>query len=285
MGSAVHGVSTASREETDDRRSYRHERQVHVYLDPQINPAAGWNTKRITGTIEYHDGRESSSAHLTTPCPAELASHFSAMVNAGSSNCVMEISSHALDQYRCHAVSLAAGAITNVTQDHFDYHGSAAAYQKAKSRISELMNAGSPLLIGIDDAGCRRILDLLPSSQQIVSFGISEEAQLRVIPVGIRHGLMEAEMRLQSGVFRFSTNLAGQHNLLNCLTAAGLAEQLGIHPDAILQGIESVDSVPGRMERIDVGQPFRVFVDYAHTPDGLEHCIRTARTLTKAESS
>ncbi|MBL8815894.1 MAG: UDP-N-acetylmuramoyl-L-alanyl-D-glutamate--2,6-diaminopimelate ligase [Planctomyces sp.] len=234
----------------------------------------------LLGTIEYHDGRESWEAGLTTPDAFDLARMMSRMVHAGSSHCVMEISSHALDQYRCHGVKLQTGAITNITQDHFDYHGTAGAYRTAKARIAELIEDSRPLLVGIDDPGCRLALEEIPASQSIVTFGMSDDAVLRAT---VRERMLDettVRVRLMGEEIQFTTRLSGDHNVLNCLAAAGMAEQLGIDPAAIAGGLEAVQSVPGRMERVDIGQGFRLIVDYAHTPDGLSHCLRSVKSMT-----
>ncbi len=235
----------------------------------------------LLGTIEYSNGRVKSDATLTTPEPTQVAMYFSQMVAEQTSHCVMEISSHALDQRRCAAVPLSVAAITNITQDHFDYHGDSQRYRTAKSLIANLLLPGAPLLVGIDDLGCRIVLDQLPSATRTLTFGFDSTAQVRaeVIARSAHHQVIR--LALLTGTVELQTDLVGNHNVLNLLTAAAMAEQMGVDGDVIRSGLERVSHVPGRMERINIGQPFCVLVDYAHTPDGIAHCLATAKSLTQ----
>lgn len=250
-----------------------------TWLLRSILETAGMATG-LLGTIEYSDGFSRKAASLTTPDPAHMAQWLSQMVSHRASHCVMELSSHALDQRRCAAVPLTAAAITNITQDHFDYHGDAKRYREAKSFIAKMLKPGIPLLIGMDDAGCRAALDLLPPNTTIRTFGFDPAADLRADVIAKSAHSQLVRLTLSAGRIDVQTSLVGQHNALNLLTAAALAEQLGIDSDVIREALEKTDHVPGRMERVDVGQPFKVLVDYAHTPDGIRHCVATARSLT-----
>jgi UDP-N-acetylmuramoyl-L-alanyl-D-glutamate--2,6-diaminopimelate ligase len=234
----------------------------------------------LLGTIEYSNGRARSAAALTTPDPPQIAHLFADMAKQRASHCVMEISSHALDQRRCAALPLAVAAITNITRDHFDYHGDVRNYRTAKSRIADLLQPGAPLLIGVDDPGCRAVLDLLPSSTNVTTFGFTETAQTRVELTSATPRSQTLRMHLKSGTVEFISSLVGRHNALNLLTAAAMAEQLGMDLPIIADSLSAVTEIPGRMERIDLGQPFTILVDYAHTPDGITHCLATARALT-----
>jgi len=237
-------------------------------------------TTGLLGTIEYSDGRSRQPASLTTPDSVQLAQLLSQMVRNGASHCIMELSSHALDQRRCAAVPLAAAAMTNITQDHFDYHGNVESYRAAKLRIAELLMPDAPLLIGIDDAGCRSVLNQLPTGVKPLRFGFDSEADVRADIIAKTQHNQLVRLSLKTDTIDVQTSLVGSHNALNLLTAAALAEQLGIESAVIREGLQSVSHVPGRMERVEIGQPFTVLVDYAHTPDGISHCVATARQLT-----
>ena len=234
----------------------------------------------LLGTLEYFDGRTAQPASLTTPDCEQLALLLSQMARNHVSDCVLEISSHALDQRRCAGVTLNAAAITNITQDHFDYHGDIDRYRAAKSRVASLLRPGCPLFLGLDDAGCRSILDRLKENCHVVTFGLDPAADARVIILNASSRGQTLQLCLKNSTFEIQTPLIGRHNALNALLAAIMAEQAGAKENEIRDGLERVLSVPGRMERIDVGQPFLVFVDYAHTPDGIANCVATARTLT-----
>jgi UDP-N-acetylmuramoyl-L-alanyl-D-glutamate--2,6-diaminopimelate ligase len=242
-----------------------------------ILESAGLRTG-LLGTIEYSNGREHLPASLTTPGSQDTARWLRNMVDAGTTHCVMELSSHALDQRRCSGIELSAAALTNITQDHFDYHGGMDAYVQAKARIASHLQDCGALLIGIDDPGCREAIRHIPDSVRMVSFGIQEPADLRAEILKSDLSGQTLRLSLQSGSIEVCSRLTGRHNAMNLLTAAGLAEQMSIGIDAIGEGIEQVECVPGRMESIRAGQKFSVFVDYAHTPDGIRHAINTVRS-------
>lgn len=234
----------------------------------------------LIGTIQYSDGRSTHPATLTTPDAPVLARLFHQMTVIGTTHCVLEVSSHALAQKRCSAFRLEAAALTNVTRDHFDYHGNFENYARCKAMIGELLRPDRPLLIGTDDSGSREVRRLL-GDRSTVSFGFASDCDLRVEIVSSGTDGQVVRMFLGEGTLEIKSALAGRHNAVNMLTAAGLAQQLGVPLEMIQRGLQSVTAVPGRMEPVRQGQPFQVYVDYAHTPDGLTHIIATARTLTK----
>lgn len=239
--------------------------------------AAGLRTG-LVGTIERSIGTESEQAQMTTPSADQLAQHMRQLMQQRASHNVLEISSHALDQQRCAAIKLGAAGITNVTHDHFDYHQTMDAYRAAKARIAQLLHADAPLLLNIDDAGCQFILDRMVGSSSVITCGIHHpEAELQASVLHKTHRSQRLRLKLAQGDAEVRLRLIGQHNVANSLMAAGLAEQLGIRLKHIVEGLESLQHVPGRLERIDAGQPFQVLVDYAHTADALSRCLTTIR--------
>lgn len=250
-----------------------------TWLLRAIIEAAG-SPAGLMGTIEYSDGIQTEAAELTTPDPDQLSKWFGRMHRNGARYCAMEISSHALDQHRCAALSLSAAAITNLTQDHLDYHKDAAAYRAAKASIVELLQPDQPLLLNADDPGCRLLVADLPGERELIWFGTSNDCRLRADVVTTDSYGMQLTLSLSQQQLSMRTGLTGQHNVLNILTAAALAERLNLAPEAIVSGIEGVTAIPGRLERIDAGQPFQVLVDYAHTPDGLSKCLQSVRDTT-----
>ena len=217
---------------------------------------------------------------MTTPAADALGAQFAKMVQQRSSHCVMEISSHALVQQRCAAVPMSVAAITNVTQDHFDYHRTADGYRHAKSKIAELLHPDAPLLLNIDDAGCRQIFPGLDGRCRLITVALdSSDAELKAQVLSKTHRSQRIQLQLAQGTAQVRLRLIGRHNVANSLVAAGLAEQLGVRLKDIVDGLEAVHAIPGRLERIDQGQPFQVLVDYAHTPDALAHSIQTIRNF------
>lgn len=244
-----------------------------------ILKAAGHRTG-LVGTICTDDGVNSRPSTLTTPPAGVLAEHFRRMMLARTSHCAMEISSHALVQKRCAGIHLSAAAITNVTQDHFDYHGTSEAYQSAKAEIANLLYPDAPLLLNVDDASCRSIMAGIDHGVRFVTYGVNNPgAELQATVLSRTHRSQRIRLRLAQGDAEVRLRLIGRHNVSNCLAAAGLAEQLGVSLTHIIDGLQAVHAVPGRLERIDEGQPFQVLVDYAHTPDALTQCLDTIREV------
>ncbi len=233
----------------------------------------------LIGTIEYSDGLYSRTAALTTPDPEELAFLLQRMTACEATHCVMEISSHALHQRRCSPLRLSAAAITNITRDHLDYHGSPEAYLASKLLIADLLTPDTPLLLGTDDPGCRTAAEQLPHVPRR-SFGFASDCDLRVQVQQADAAGQRLLLDLEHGSIEITTPLIGSHNALNLLAAAALAEQLQVPHAAIVRGLEEVAGVPGRMEAVNAGQSFSVFIDFAHTPDSLRLAMQTLQPIT-----
>ena len=250
-----------------------------TWLIRSILETAGFPTG-LLGTIEYHDGRRRQPATLTTPDPRTLFRWLSRMASNGTTHAAIEVSSHALDQHRIAGLHLDAAVITNITHDHFDYHGTFESYRSAKRRILESCRPGATVVINRDDPGAWSLREAVPSELRAVSYGIEQPADVsaRVLELslaGSRFLLQIAEDSIE-----VETPLLGPHNVSNCLAAAAVARGWGLSLETIAEGIRKQDGVPGRLERIDSGQPFTVLVDYAHTPDALEKCLASVRRLT-----
>ncbi|MEP3482147.1 MAG: UDP-N-acetylmuramoyl-L-alanyl-D-glutamate--2,6-diaminopimelate ligase [Fuerstiella sp.] len=245
-----------------------------------ILQAAGRQTG-VIGTICHHDGVGQLPSDMTTPDARVLGELFNAMSRQGTSHCAMEISSHALVQNRAAGLQLSAAALTNITQDHFDYHGDFDSYRTAKASIVRLLHQEGPLLLNVDDVGCQQVLSDISESVPVITCSIEKrDCEISGSILRQNHRSTTARLRLAQGDCDVRIKMVGDHNVSNCLIAAGLAEQMGVDLDAVVEGLQSLSSVPGRLERIDLGQPFQVFVDYAHTPDALQHCLRTLRSFT-----
>lgn len=235
----------------------------------------------LLGTVEYSDGQQSEPATLTTPDSRSLAQWFGRMVAAGTTHAAIELSSHALHQGRAAGVELGAAVVTNITQDHFDYHGTFEAYRSAKTRIVELVQPGGMVALNVDDpAGAWSVRNHVCESLSAVSYGLNTLAD---VSLQIRDESLSGtrfRLGLHGRNIECATRLIGRHNLSNILAAAAVAFHFGLTPEEIAEGIETFHRVPGRMEQIDCGQPFDVFVDYAHTDDALQRCLNSLKSLT-----
>jgi len=236
----------------------------------------------LLGTIEYSDSVSVEPATLTTPDSRRASHWLCRMVDAGASCAAIELSSHALKQRRV-ATPLAAAVITNVTQDHFDYHGNFEDYLAAKSKILSLVAPGGCIVINEDDEGSAQLIDAARATgHRVITIGLSESADLNadVLSESLDGTRFQVYGRSE---FEIATTLPARHNILNCLAATAVALHFGARSEAIAAGIEQLPSVPGRLERVDAGQPFHVFVDYAHTDDALRRVVDNLKTLTKGK--
>jgi UDP-N-acetylmuramoyl-L-alanyl-D-glutamate--2,6-diaminopimelate ligase len=201
----------------------------------------------------------------TTPEAPELQAALAAARDDGAAAVAMEVSSHALVQHRVDAVDFAVAAFTNLSQDHLDYHGDMAAYYAAKALLFEAGRA-RVAVVDADDEWGRRLLD--DAGVPVRAYSLADAGDLETGADGSTFTWQGHPVRLRLG---------GRFNVSNALCAAVIADELGVAPDVVAHGLSSLQSVPGRFERVDAGQPFSVVVDYAHTPDGLAALLGAAR--------
>jgi UDP-N-acetylmuramoyl-L-alanyl-D-glutamate--2,6-diaminopimelate ligase len=251
---------------------------------------------RIRGE-EYETG-----LHVTTPDAPDVQRFLRAMVDAGCRYAVVESTSHGLHQQRVAAVDFDVAAVTNITHEHLDYHGSREAYVAAKALLfrSLLWSPTKPGLprvavLNADDAGSydalRAALDAEMAqhgrSVDIRTYGVFDPQLARVLDVAVEtvaYGVSATRfvIRWWDGRFAIESPLVGEFNVYNVACAATVALALGIDPSAIQQGVATMPPVLGRMQRIDAGQPFLAIVDFAHTPVSLERALATLRPLVGA---
>jgi UDP-N-acetylmuramoyl-L-alanyl-D-glutamate--2,6-diaminopimelate ligase len=218
---------------------------------------------------------------MTTPDPADLALLLKTMRDRGADYCVMEVSSHALSQYRVQGVEFDIAIFTNLTQDHLDYHGNMEAYLAAKGKLFADMNPQGAkkrpkcAILNMDDAAWQYLADLC--RVPVITYGMRPECDVRAEEVqsdmnGLQYNLIYAHR-----VYPVKMRLHGRFNVYNALAAvaAGLTENIPI--EVILKALAEAPGAPGRLERVESDQAFTVFVDYAHTPDGLEKCVRAVK--------
>ena len=249
-----------------------------TWLCRSILQAAG-HTTGLLGTIEYHDGQRGEKSTLTTPDAATISNWLARMVRQRTTHVALEVSSHALDQDRIAGTELDVAAITNITQDHFDYHHNLDAYRRSKWRIVDHIKSGGCVILNADDPASWPLPELLKNHRQL-TFGIDHDADISAHIVDQSLAGTLFELRLPHGTIEIQTPLLGKHNVANCLTASAAAYHLGLSVEHIAAGLQSLRAVPGRMEVVECGQLFSVFVDYAHTDDALRRCVRGLRCVT-----
>ena len=246
-----------------------------AYLLAAILDAAGLQAG-LLGTVESRVGGVVRPVVRTTPEAIDLQRAFREMLDAGDRACAIEASSIAAALHRLDRTRFAALAFTNLTQDHLDFHGSMEAYFEAK-RLLFVGDDPPPAAVSLDDEWGRRLAAELRerAAAPLLTFGFARDADVR--PEGLR--LDSAGARFSAGGIALESRLRGRFNVANVLGTVAVARLLGLPAAAVAAGVAGLPGVPGRFEAVDEGQPFAVVVDYAHTPDGLDNVLRTARDL------
>lgn len=235
----------------------------------------------LLGTVFYDLGGQHVPATHTTPESLEIQGLLAQMRDNGCRACAMEVSSHALDQDRVYGLPFAASIFTNLTQDHLDYHGTMEKYFEAKVRLFEMAAAEprSALVINGDDAWGRKLIERFQHTGRVTRFGFGVQNEFRAI--NVRYDLtgttFELEARGRSFLVRLP--LIGDFNVYNTLGALAAAHGVGLNLREAVQNMQKAPQVPGRLERVSENSRFHVFVDYAHTPDGIVNALKTVRAL------
>ncbi len=274
-----------------------------------ILQAAGINAGMVS-TVNARIGDEESDTglHTTTPDPPDIQAYLAQMVEAGATHAVLEVTSHGLAQHRVAGCDFDVAAVTNITHEHLDAHGSLEAYQQAKARLFEgltrsFRKPGIPKIAVLNqDDDSFRYLRPIAADRQII-YGIAPQHRRETDGAG-RHGPTPAlpgqcdvsaskvrfapnatsfTLHLPTGEVEIETPLVGAYNVSNVLAAAGVGVALNLPPHVIAEGVAAMQGIPGRMERIEAGQDFVAIVDFAHTPNALRRALEAARTMVEGD--
>lgn len=248
------------------------------YLIKAICEQAGYKCGLI-GTTGNMIGTERMKSNLTTPDPIELQRTLRAMADAGVQVVSMEVSAHAIDMRRLDGLTFEVGCYTNLSQDHLDYFGTMENYFQTKKAFftTGMVNNAA---INADEETAPRVLAELTIPH--ITYGICADADLFARDIEITENGVSFELQLQ-GMHNLRVNLqmTGMFNVYNAIAAASCAMILGVPAEDIKRGLESVKSVPGRIEMLDTGTPYRVILDYSHSPDALKNILQTVREFTR----
>ncbi len=246
--------------------------------------AAGIRTG-MTGTAATRIGgvQMANDAHATTPEAPAMQAALRAMVGAGDAAAVIETTSHGLALGRVDAIAYDVAILTNLTHEHLDLHGTWEAYRDAKMMLFERLARREPppghgpkswppsAIVNVDDPSAGAFIGVAQEAgARIVTYGTDPAADVRATRIEEDQGRLRVAYEAPSGSSTVELRLIGRFNVHNALAVVALGEALGLDPAAIRDGLGSVAVVPGRMERIDLGQPFGVIVDYAHSPAALQ---------------
>ncbi len=229
--------------------------------------------------------------HVTTPDSIRVQSFLAEMVARGLTHCVLEATSHGLAQRRVSACEFDVGVMTNISHEHIDYHGSHEAYVAAKSLLFEDVahspaKDGGPAktaVLNADDPAAPVLQDAA-SGARVLTYGVRHDAQIRARSVQIDARGVQFSVEAGSFSAHVSSPLLGAFNVQNCLAAfASAVGGLGVDPEEAAGAIGGMAAIPGRMEKVDLGQPFTAIVDFAHTPNALRIALETVRGLTEGK--
>ncbi len=251
-----------------------------THLIKAILKRAGKKTA-IMGTLYAQLGEIQKEMQHTTPEAPEIED-FMALCRKGKADyMVMEVSSHALQLNRVAGIDFNVAAFTNLTQDHLDFHLDMDNYRAAKLRLFKMIKAEGKnyAIINADDPWSDEII--AATTVPCHSYGINNSADFRADELKIDLNGSSFRLRYGGQSLHIKMKLIGLFSVYNALAAISFALQEGIDPGLIQSALAKVEGVPGRFEKVDCGQDFAVIVDYAHTPDGLENILKTARALGK----
>ena len=248
-----------------------------THLVDSIVKATGAKTGMF-GTIAYHTPQGDYPAPNTTPESVDLQGFFAEIRDAGGKYAVLEASSHSLAMDRLWGCRFDAAAFTNLTREHMDFHKTFEDYFAAKRRLFEGTGAGRPAwgVVNTDDPYGVRLAGM---AGKTLTYGLEGAPELTTKKFQLSFKGLSFIAQTPAGRITIESPLVGRINVYNILAAIGAALALGISTDAIQAGVAGLKSVAGRFQRVEMGQPFLVIVDYAHTDDALENLIRTAREL------
>ena len=244
------------------------------------------NEAASVGTLGVRSEAVSLAGGLTTPDPMELHQTLRTLHDAGVTHTALEASSHGLTQYRLDGVRFNAAAFTNLTRDHLDYHKTEQGYFYAKARLfGELVGPGDAAVINTD-SNWGAVLDDIAWARGLerLSVGRGKGAALRMLDHGVTPGGQQLSISYDHKIYDVNLPLVGVFQAENALLAAGLVIATGSDSARVFEALENLSGVPGRMELIGMSQAGgAIFVDYAHTPDGLETVLRAARVHNPRE--
>lgn len=234
----------------------------------------------LIGTVVIDDGVEVASAEMTTPPATEVSRLLARMLESGCRACVMEVSSHSLDQRRVAGLRFDCAAFTNLTRDHLDYHGTMENYAAAKARLFEMLDERALAVVNTDGAWAQRMVERCRAS--VVACGAERPAACRVVRGETDRRGMRLEMSGPWGALDVRVPLVGAFNAMNVLQAVVIAHRFGLDLEQLARGCATLDAPPGRLERVaTLDHEPQVIVDYAHTDDGLANALSTVRELVE----
>jgi UDP-N-acetylmuramoyl-L-alanyl-D-glutamate--2,6-diaminopimelate ligase len=232
----------------------------------------------MMGTVVHRVGDDVQPARFTTPEAPAVQSFLARAVDEGCRYGVLEVSSHGLALGRAEGTEFACAVFTNLSRDHLDFHRDMENYFAAKRILFDrYLRPDGAAVIGIDDSFGRRLAGGLRGS--VSTFGFHPDADLRIENIEASFEGLDVSFRERGERRRISSSLIGRHNALNLLAAYGAGRAVGFETEALSRTLEQAHGAPGRYEKVVMGQPFAIIIDYAHTDDALRNLLETTRAL------
>lgn len=237
----------------------------------------------LVSTVETRDGKVVRPADCTTPEAGTFFPLLAEMRKNRMAAAAMELSSHALNQGRVAGARFRVAIFTNLSGDHLDYHRDMEHYYQAKKRLfTEQLSAKGAAVINVDDPYGARLADEISGDTKLITFGGADtDAKWRITNVELSAEGVKFRLEGRSTAFDVASNLIGEHNVHNLTGAILAVREFGLKPDEIDRALAVPIQVPGRLERIDGGMGFPVYVDYAHSDDALSHVLEILRRITE----
>lgn len=239
----------------------------------------------LIGTINIMIEDEVTEAHNTTPDVVDLQKALYAMKNAGCDYVVMEVSSHALVLNRVAGCEYDCAVLTNITQDHLDFHKTIENYRDAKSLLFEGLANGTKenknAVFNMDDASSEIIK--ARTKVNCLTYGKGHDNDIYPISFDVQAKEMALQLATPVGEMNLNLKITGEFNVYNVMSAVACLLAEKVDKEIICDVLNGFDGVPGRFQLVEAGQPYTVIVDYAHTPDGLDNVLKTARSITKGK--
>lgn len=241
----------------------------------------------VIGTVHILIGDKSYPIHNTTPDVVDLQHILKQMVEEGVTHCVMEVSSHALALGRVAGVEYDTAVFTNLTQDHLDFHKTFENYLAAKCKLFQQVSQNNQLkpnkgaVINIDDPYGQRVVDV--TTAPIITYSTEGKGSLNANDVKMTSKHSSYTVTYEGKAYPVQINTTGLFNVYNTLAAIGACLYEGLSFEDIDKALTTFSAVPGRFELVEEGQDFAVVVDYAHTPDGLENILETAKKIVEKD--
>jgi len=235
----------------------------------------------LIGTVVYETGSSSREANMTTPDAGVIARMSREMLDSKVKYMMIEASSHALAQKRLAGVEFKAAAFTNLSGDHLDYHQTMDDYLAAKSRLFEGLSPDATAVLNKQSPEAKQIA--CKTKANVLWYAIDEKTDINAHVESMDISGTDFALEYKGDKQRIKTALPGRHNVSNHLAAAGLCLAVGFDLQNIATGLGRLQMVPGRLERVECGQNFHIFIDYAHTDDALKNVLATLKPLCKGK--